>query len=151
MTIMKCPKCSGLGKIVYYETSSAAGNYEETCSSCGGKGYVAGKGEGVKVRIPREIKVGAHTYSIGFSPHLHCDEARYGNCNHRTQEIQLWAESPPSLRDESLIHEVIHIGELCYRIDVSDSDIDRIAHLILEFLVRNLGIEFDWSEISKEP
>ena len=43
MAIMKCPKCGGLGKIIHYETPSnttTGGNYEETCSSCGGTGYV---------------------------------------------------------------------------------------------------------------
>ena len=104
----------------------------------------------MKVKIPREIKIGAHTYSIGYDSNLHCDEGRYGNCNHRTQEIKVWSSNPPSLMDECLIHEVIHIGELCYRLDISDSDIDRIAHLILEFLTRNLGIEFDWELIKNQ-
>ena len=42
MAIMKCPKRGGSGKIVHIDTlpnSTAAGNYEQTCSSCGGKGY----------------------------------------------------------------------------------------------------------------
>lgn len=103
----------------------------------------------MRVKIPKTIKIGAHTYSIKFNPHLHCDEARYGNCNHRTQEIQIWSEAPDSLKDECLIHEVIHIAELCCRIDVADSDIDRISHIILELLSENLGIEFDWSDIKK--
>ncbi len=43
MAIMKCPKCSGSGKIIHYEApnnTTAGGNYEETCTSCGGQGYV---------------------------------------------------------------------------------------------------------------
>ena len=104
----------------------------------------------MKIKVPKRIKIGAHTYSIGLTPHLHCDEARYGSCNHRTQEIKIWSEAPPSLRDECLIHETIHISELCHRIEVSDSDIDRISHAVLEFLSRNLDIQFDWSDIKTE-
>ena len=46
MAVMKCPKCGGSGKIIHYEKegySTAAGNREEICTSCGGKGYVADK------------------------------------------------------------------------------------------------------------
>ena len=43
MAIMKCPKCGGSGKSVKYDivpNTTAIGYQEETCSSCGGKGYV---------------------------------------------------------------------------------------------------------------
>ena len=103
----------------------------------------------MKVRVPRKIKMGIYTYSLSLTPHIHCDEARYANCNHRTQEIEIWSEAPPSMRYESLIHEVLHIAEVSHRIDVSDADIDRIAHTIAELFKENLGIEFDWSEIDE--
>ena len=101
----------------------------------------------MRVKIPKQIKIGIHSYSLAFTPHIHSDEGRYANCNHRTQEINIWSESPASLRYESLIHEVIHIAELTTRIDISDPDIDRIAHIIAELFKDNLGIEFDWSNI----
>lgn len=45
MAIMKCPKCGGSGKIIHQDNpnTTAAGNYEETCTSCAGKGYVTDK------------------------------------------------------------------------------------------------------------
>ena len=104
----------------------------------------------MKVKIPKEIKIASHTYALKFSPYVHCDEARYANCNHRTQEITLWSEAPASIVNESFIHEVIHIAELCYRVDVTDADIDRIANVIMELLKDNLGIEFDWSDIKEQ-
>ncbi len=105
----------------------------------------------MKVKIPQKIKIGTHCYSLSFTPHIHCDEGRYANCNHRTQEIQFWAEAPRSITNESLIHEVLHIAELFQRIEVSDPDIDRIANVIMILLKDNLGIEFDWSDIEDNP
>ena len=101
----------------------------------------------MKVKIPKEIRIGTHTYTLKFTPHIHSDDARYASCNHRTQTIEFWSEAPPSITNESLIHEVLHIAELCYRIDVSDADIDRIANVVMELLENSLGIEFSWEGI----
>ena len=43
MAIMTCPKCGGGGEIVKYEQpgfTTAGGTMPQTCSSCGGTGYV---------------------------------------------------------------------------------------------------------------
>ena len=103
----------------------------------------------MKVKVPNKIKVGAYTYGLTLNPHLHSDDGKYADCNHRTQQISIWTEAPPTVRYESLIHEVLHIAEFSCRIDVSDPDIDRIAYIMTELLQNNLGIELDWSDIKE--
>ena len=100
----------------------------------------------MKARIPSKIKVGAHTYSIELDPYLIGDRNRYGEVCHRTERITIGSSEPVALRNQTLLHEVLHIGETFYRINISDDDIDRIAETILQFL-DSMGIEFDWADI----
>lgn len=101
----------------------------------------------MQVKIPPKIKIGTHTYTIEFDPHLHTDEKAFGQINYRTQKIRIWAEAPQSIKDQSFLHEVIHLAEHIYRVTITDEDIDRIAQCICDLLINNLEIEFDWSEI----
>ena len=102
----------------------------------------------MKVKIPKQIKIGVHTYTISFNPYLLGDSRRHGEANHRKETIDIQSDNPDNLKLETLIHEIIHIAEFYYRVDISDPDIDRIAEVITEFIVDNLGIEFDWGDIN---
>jgi len=104
----------------------------------------------MKVSIPQKIKIGTHTYTIGLDPNLHSDDKEFGNINYRTQKIKIWSEAPKSIRDEALIHEVIHLAQHIYRVEIADADIDRVAQVICDFLMNNLGIEFIWDDISSK-
>lgn len=101
----------------------------------------------MKIKIPKTVKIGTHTYSIELDPHLHSDEKDYGQINYRAQTIRVWLDAPLSIKNEALLHEVIHLAQSIYRVDISDADIDRVAETIGGFLFNNLGIEFDWSGI----
>jgi len=101
----------------------------------------------MKVRIPPKIKIGTHTYSVIYDRDIRYDDDKIGICNHRTQTIKIWIDAPPSMKDEALLHELVHIAEYTYRVRIDDADIDRIAQCICDFLINNLGVEFDWSDI----
>lgn len=101
----------------------------------------------MKVKLPRKIKIGTHTYKIIFSPHLNSDDRDFGQINYRTQEIKIWTEAPGSLKNIALLHEIMHLSQHIYRVEVSDADIDRMAETIAELLFNNLHIEFVWDDI----
>jgi len=103
----------------------------------------------MKIKIPREIKIGTHTYSVSYDRAIRTDDEHIGQTNHRTQQIKIWTDAPLSMRNESFIHEVIHIAEYYFRVRIEDADIDRIAECMCDLLLNNLGTEFDWSEIKK--
>ena len=103
----------------------------------------------MKIKVPREVKIGTHTFKVKLNPHLQTDEKNYGDINYRTEEIRIWADAPLSLRNEVLLHEIIHLAQHIYRVEISDPDIDRVAETIGQFLFNNLQIRFDWSDISE--
>ncbi len=102
-----------------------------------------------KVKIPKEIKIGTHTYKVIFDRSIRTDDDRIGETNHRTQVIKIWTEAPLSMQNETLLHELIHIAEYYFRVRIEDADIDRIAECICDFLFNNLGLGFDWSDIEE--
>ena len=102
----------------------------------------------IKVKVPQKIKIGAHTYSIRLNRHLLSDSNNHGAVNHRTQLIEIQADNPSDLKTETLVHEIIHVGSFCYRINIDDADTDRVAETITQFM-SELGIELDWSGIKE--
>jgi len=100
----------------------------------------------MKVKVPRKIKIGTHIFTIEFDQHMHSDDRDFGQINYRTQTIKIWKDAPPSLKREALIHEVLHLSQHIYRVEITDADIDRVAQVICDFLENNLGIEFVWDE-----
>ena len=101
------------------------------------------------IKLPNKIKIGTHTYKINLDQNLHSDDKDYGQINYRAQEIKIWSAAPPSVKNEALLHEVIHLSQQIYRVEITDQDIDRVAETIAEFLFNNLGIEFSWDNIKE--
>ena len=103
----------------------------------------------MKVKIPEKIFSLTHPYRIKFQRRLWMEENTQGYINHTTQIIGIEPECPPSQRDVTLIHEVIESVNRHTRCGLDDTQIDRVAHGIAEFFFSNLGIEFDWSDITE--
>ena len=104
----------------------------------------------LKIRVPKEIKIGTHTYRIILDRSIRTDDSRIGETNHRTQEVKIWTEAPLTMKNEALLHEIIHIAEFYFRVSVEDADIDRIAECMCDFLFNNLNLEFDWQDIGSQ-
>ena len=68
----------------------------------------------MKIKVPREIHLASHKYTVKFDPHMRHDEACYGQVNHRRQEINIETSVPPSTRNQTLLHEVIHVVDRVY-------------------------------------
>jgi hypothetical protein len=101
----------------------------------------------MKIKVPREIKVITAPYHVLYNPHLWYDEGLAGCANHRMNEIQIDPAISSSKRDVTLLHEVLEVIKDKYSIDIGHADLDRIAQGIASFLLNDLGIELDWSEI----
>lgn len=104
----------------------------------------------MKVKIPKEIKIGIYPYRIAFKPHLRDDEGYIGIANFRTGEINLLPQLNRERLGVALLHELIHIIEDTYHFNISEQDNFRIAEGLAEFLFNNLGIEFGWGDIKEE-
>lgn len=101
----------------------------------------------MKIKIPKQIKIGVHPYRVEFSKTLRADEGLSGIAQHRTQVIGIEDILPKSQTDVVFLHEIVHIISRHYNCNIDEADTDRIAQGMAELLFNNLGIEFDWSEI----
>ncbi len=103
----------------------------------------------MKIKVPQKIKIGLCELAVKCNQHLRDDEGYAGITNFRTSEIQVLPQLVPRRKDATLLHELIHVFEDMYHFRLSEDDNWRIAEGMLEFMVNNLGIEFDWSEIKE--
>jgi len=100
----------------------------------------------VIVKIPKEIKIGAFPYKVGFVPNLLVTESRMGECNHVQLKIGIDPIIPDITKASTLIHEVLHLIDRNSKCDLGEDNMERIANGMTEFLYNNLDIEFGWSE-----
>lgn len=104
----------------------------------------------MKVKIPREFKIASHTYTIKFdSKALISAGGSAALVRHLYKEILLEKTLPPSELSQSFLHEFIHCIERFWVIKIDDADVDRLAEGLAVLLFDILGMEFDWSNISK--
>jgi len=101
----------------------------------------------MKVKIPKEIKIGAFSYSIKMVEGLENDYHLLGQCLTDKGIIKLEMHSIPQVKDATLLHEVVHAINDVFVCKIDDECVERIAQGLAEILKNNLGIEFDWSEI----
>ncbi len=104
----------------------------------------------MKVKIPPEIKVGIYNYQVKYTPNLHRDAAVYGRVCTNAGVLELDLDMPDHIKYTTFWHEVIHIVQDCYRLSLSDDDVDRLAQGLSQILLNNLGIELDFKEIKNE-
>jgi len=101
----------------------------------------------MKIKIPKQIKIGIHAYRVEFNSLLWHEEALKGCANHLKQVIQLDPALAESQKCVTFLHETIHVINDNYRCKLDDDEVDRIAQGFAELLQDNFGIEFDWSLI----
>lgn len=104
----------------------------------------------MKVKVPKQFKVGAFDATVHITPFLRSDDAWKACFNQRTGRIELDSELGEQMRDRSFLHELTHMIDLNYGCDLSEDNIDRIACGLYEILHNNLGIELDWSNIKRD-
>ena len=101
----------------------------------------------MKVKIPKEIKIGVYPYRVIPTPHLKLNKGNWGTTNHTEKTIVLDSALPSLELNQTLIHEVLHIISVVFMCSLDEDNVERLANGMGEFLFDNLGIEFDWSDI----
>lgn len=104
----------------------------------------------MRIKVPKEIKVGLHKYSVSYRANLYVDERCFGDENCRTLKIRIEPAVATSVKCITFLHEVLHAIDRNYSTALPDGDLDRMASGIAEFLKDNFDIEFDWSDIKEE-
>lgn len=99
----------------------------------------------MKVLVPKEIRVGGHTFTILFQT----DESARGRTNVRRLRITVCRDMAASQTNESFIHELLHAIDDVYggEEEVTEGGIRALSHGLWQILSDN-GVEFDWSEIT---
>lgn len=101
-----------------------------------------------KIRVPKEIKVGGHTYKVTYRKFLGKDTGDRGVTAHRRQKIEVDPDNPYSQKNATLLHEILHLIEIVFNLDLRDEDTDRISEGLYQVLSDSFGIKFDWSNIN---
>ena len=100
----------------------------------------------MKVKVPKEIKIGAHTYNIMLRPNLMLDEKDDARANHRLGFIAIDPIWERTQRDECCLHEIVEVINRVWNCQLDHDNMDRLAEGFLVFL-QELGIVLDWAEI----
>jgi len=99
------------------------------------------------IKVPRKVKMASHTYGIKCDSRQSLSAGTCGLTRHIYQEIIMDPSWPLSQKNQTLLHEVMHLIERFWVVKLDDNDIDRIAEGLAVFLFDNLGIELDWSDV----
>jgi len=102
----------------------------------------------MKVKIPRELRVLTHTYTVKYDSKNLISAGSQGLTRHLFQEILLDNQNLPlSELNQVFLHEYIHTLERHFCMHLEDGDVERISEGLAILLFDSLGIEFDWSDI----
>ena len=101
----------------------------------------------MKVKVPNKIKIGVNTYNVEYLPDELFNDNEFGACWHRKELITIDPSSKETQKYTTFLHETIHLVEKSYSFKISESEVDMIAHGMVELLRDNIGIELDWSDI----
>lgn len=105
----------------------------------------------MKVKVPKEIRIAGHWWSIKYEKGLAHRHKKYGYIDFEGLIIHIEPDIPDSLKSHTLVHELVH--------SISDQFIEVNAFsesVVAEFAVgtwamlSDLGVEFDWSDIKEE-
>ncbi len=99
----------------------------------------------MKLKVPNEIRVGGHVYSIALSNDLKDSDCNAA-VNHRLKVIVINTDRPESQKIEGLGHELIHIVNHVYNCNLEEDDVRRLSEGLFQ-VFSQLGIEVDWSAV----
>ena len=98
------------------------------------------------VKVPKEVKVGLHTYKVWFDERE--DDGDYhGSTLHRKREILLNPKLHPQQLRVTLLHEVVHALCAAYSLKLQEGDVDVLGEALGTFLFSVLDLDFDFSDI----
>lgn len=103
----------------------------------------------MKLEIPSQVKIGAHTFQIVFNTKWVEHAAHRAEVNTKEEKIRLSRGRSNTSLFESLLHEIRHANNDVYGFSEAEEEVcARTAALTLSLL--SLGIEPDFSQIPEE-
>jgi hypothetical protein len=97
----------------------------------------------LKIKVPGQIKIGCYLLKIIVKPYQKLVHGNWGEANSTIQEIHIDSGLPERAKDNTLIHEIVHMISINYQCGLDEENVERMANGIQE-LMDCLGIEFDW-------
>ncbi len=104
----------------------------------------------MKVKVPKEIKIGVYPYTVELVPNLKLNKGNWGTTNHTEKTIVLDSALPSVELAQTLLHEVFHVVSVVFMCGLDEDNVERLANGMGEFLFDNLNIEFDWSSVQEK-
>src|SRR3989304_2371359 len=93
------------------------------------------------MKIPKKVKIGAHTYSISFRDDL--DDENFGVCRPKKLMIFIDSTVPETQQQETFLHETLHAifhqNGLAnpWSPEKEERDVQILGHAIYQFLTEN--------------
>ncbi len=84
------------------------------------------------MKIPKKLKVGAHTYSVLMVDKVD-DEDNVGECCASELTIKVCKSQEPSQIAETFLHEIIHASDA----HLTEAQVDRLGHVLLQVILDN--------------
>ncbi len=103
----------------------------------------------MKLKIPPECQIGAHTFRIRWSDRWLDARGVRGHESCEDQIVRLHTGQSISATFEALIHELDHIIEYTYGLEGNEKEVITRAAGLCQCLM-SLGIEPDFSQIPEE-
>ena len=101
----------------------------------------------MKIKVPREIKVGAHSYKVSYDAKLEERSKKIGFTDITNGIILIEPQQMNSAKLDVLIHELLHPIDFYYCAKtLTEEQVIGITTGLVNIL-DGLGIEFDWSDI----
>lgn len=99
------------------------------------------------IKVPQEVQVGGHVYVIELDGEDLKDSHNWGETNFRTLTIKIDKERGLSQRQETLLHELIHvIDEVYMHCRLTEDQVDALGQGLNQIFF-DFGIVLDWSEV----
>ena len=98
------------------------------------------------MKYPKRIEIGAYEFMVSQTENLYQDSAAPAEVSFRKETVEIEKAQSPIQKDFLLLHELIHIIENVYSLNLDEHTINRLANGFLEFQHKTLGIKFEWEE-----
>ena len=101
----------------------------------------------LKIKVPKQIKIGVHRYSIAYDDKLEERSKKIGFADITNGIILIEPKQMDSAKSDVLIHEILHIVDFYYANKSLEEDVISGLATGLLSLLDGIGVELDWSEI----
>ena len=86
---------------------------------------------------PKRIRFMGYTFRVVQETEHTEDEERYGLIDYRTQTIQLNRNTSDERKQETLVHELIHLVLDFTKVELEEDDVGRLGHGLYAILKEN--------------